>query len=233
MQDLVDQSDCLLSIVPPRDALTTAHRIVEASSARPAVRDTPLWVIDLNAVSPQTAREIESVITEASASSSHLRYIDGGIVGGPPRPLQPTNPNEPSWHCPSLIVSGPEKLPDEKLSRTLNIKHISDKIGVATGLKMCFASLTKGFFALAIQSFTTAHSLGVLPHLKDLMEEYNPATLRIAEKGVVGMPPKAYRWVREMKEIGDTMRDDGGFESDLYVPHISPLVVIMMLTCVC
>lgn len=219
MQDLVDQSDCLLSIVPPRDALATARRIVEASSARPSVRDTPLWVIDLNAVSPKTAREIEALITEASrtSSSSYLRYIDGGIVGGPPRPLQPTNPNEPAWHCPSLIVSGPGKLPDEKLSRTLNIKHISDRIGVATGLKMCFASLTKGFFALAIQSFTTAHSMGVLPQLQELMEEYNAATLRIAEKGVVGMPPKAYRWVREMKEIGDTMRDDGGFESDLYV----------------
>ncbi|RAK94001.1 phosphogluconate dehydrogenase [Aspergillus costaricaensis CBS 115574] len=218
MQDLVDQSDCLLSIVPPRDALATARRVVEASSARPSVRDTPLWVIDLNAVSPKTAREIEALITEASgtSSSSYLRYIDGGIVGGPPRPLQPTNPNEPAWHCPSLIVSGPGKLPDEKLSRTLNIKHISDRIGVATGLKMCFASLTKGFFALAIQSFTTAHSMGVLPQLQDLMEEYNAATLRIAEKGVVGMPPKAYRWVREMKEIGDTMRDDGGFESDLF-----------------
>ncbi|OJJ69645.1 hypothetical protein ASPBRDRAFT_182770 [Aspergillus brasiliensis CBS 101740] len=229
MQDLVDQSDCLLSIVPPRDALSTAQRIVEASSARPAVRDTPLWVIDLNAVSPKTAREIDALISEAgrssSSSSPYLRYIDGGIVGGPPRPLQPTTTtttttdqsNEPpAWHCPSLIVSGPEKLPDEKLSRTLNIKHISDRIGVATGLKMCFASLTKGFYSLAIQSFTTAHALGVLPHLKDLMEEHNPATLRIAEKGVVGMPPKAYRWVREMREIGDTMRDDGGFESDLF-----------------
>ncbi|RAK95839.1 6-phosphogluconate dehydrogenase C-terminal domain-like protein [Aspergillus ibericus CBS 121593] len=215
LQDLVDQSDCLLSIVPPRDALDTARRIVEASSARPLVRDTPLWIVDLNAVSPQTAREIAAII---DAAGSHLRFIDGGIVGGPPRPVssETVSADKPAWHCPSLIVSGPVKLPDEELSRTLNMKHLSEEIGVATGLKMCFASLTKGFTSLAIQSFTTAHALGVLPHLQGLLEEYNPATLRLAEKGLVGMPPKAYRWVREMREIGDTMRDDGGFESDLF-----------------
>ncbi|PWY67107.1 6-phosphogluconate dehydrogenase C-terminal domain-like protein [Aspergillus sclerotioniger CBS 115572] len=215
LQDLVDQSDCLLSIVPPRDALETARRIVDASSARPLVRDTPLYVVDLNAVSPKTAREIASLI---SAAGPHLQFIDGGIVGGPPRPSPTENnsPDKPTWKCPSLVVSGPVKLPDEELSNTLNMKHISDEIGVATGLKMCFASLTKGYTSLAIQSFTTAHALGVLPDLKGLMEEYNPAGLQMAEKGLVGMPPKAYRWVREMREIGDTMRDDGGFESDLF-----------------
>lgn len=218
LQDLVDQSDCLLSIVPPRDAVETARRIVEASSARPLVRDTPLWVVDLNAVSPQTAREVASLIETAG---SHLQFIDGGIVGGPPRLSSSSSPSEnsssgkPTWNCPSLIVSGPVTLPDEELSRTLNMKHISDQIGVATGLKMCFASLTKGFTSLAIQSFTTAHALGVLPHLQGLLAEYSPATLRTAEKGLVGMPPKAYRWVREMREIGDTMREDGGFDSDL------------------
>ncbi|PWY90221.1 6-phosphogluconate dehydrogenase C-terminal domain-like protein [Aspergillus heteromorphus CBS 117.55] len=214
MQDLVDQSDVLLSIVPPRDARLTAERVIAASSARPAVRDTPLWYVDLNAVSPQTAREIETLFT---AAGSHLRFIDGGIVGGPPRELPADESrDQPAWHCPSLLVSGPEKLPDDVLAQTLNIKHLADRIGVATGLKMCFASLTKGFFSLAIQSFTTAHALGVLPDLRALMEEYNPQALKMAERGVVGMPSKAYRWVGEMKEIGDTFREDGGFDSDLF-----------------
>ena len=30
------------------------------------------------------------------------------------------------------------------------------------------------------------------------------------------MPPKAYRWVREMEEIADTMCEEGGFERDLF-----------------
>ena len=30
------------------------------------------------------------------------------------------------------------------------------------------------------------------------------------------MPPKEYRWVDEMKEIAETMHDEGGFEKDLF-----------------
>ena len=30
------------------------------------------------------------------------------------------------------------------------------------------------------------------------------------------MPPKAYRWVHEMLEIGDTMEEDGNFQHDLF-----------------
>ena len=29
------------------------------------------------------------------------------------------------------------------------------------------------------------------------------------------MPPKEYRWVHEMKEIAETMHDEGEFEKDL------------------
>lgn len=79
---------------------------------------------------------------------------------------------------------------------------------------MCFASLTKGLTALSIQSFTTAHRLGVLPELKSHLSQYSPKTLELAERGVVGMPPKAYRWVREMEEIAATHEVDGGFEGE-------------------
>lgn len=94
------------------------------------------------------------------------------------------------------------------------MKHINDTIGAATGLKMCFASLTKGFTALAIQSFTTANNLGVIPELKAHMEEFNPTGLKQAERSLPGMCPKAYRWVHEMREIAETFEADGGFEKD-------------------
>lgn len=76
---------------------------------------------------------------------------------------------------------------------------------------MCFASLTKGFTALAIQSFTTAHRLNVLPELQEHLQQYSPKSLELAQRGIVGMPPKAYRWVREMEEIAETHEADGGY----------------------
>lgn len=93
----------------------------------------------------------------------------------------------------------------------MNIKHMSSKIGSASGPKMCFASLTKDLTALAIDSFTTAHSLGVLPELQSHLETYSPKTGELTAKGILGMQLKAYRWVNEMKEIADTFDQDGGF----------------------
>ena len=77
---------------------------------------------------------------------------------------------------------------------------------------MCFASLSKGFIALALQSYTTAHCLGVLPQLQAHLDAYTPGVRARAEKGVVGACPKAYRWVREMEEIAETFEECGGFD---------------------
>lgn len=38
----------------------------------------------------------------------------------------------------------------------------------------------------------------------------------VAKKSVPSMCPKAYRWVREMEEIGETHEKDGGFEKGLF-----------------
>lgn len=206
----VDYCDYILSIVPPRDAYRTAERVVKALSSSQNARARPLYYLDLNAVAPGTARDIEKLLS----SVDRIRLLDGGIIGGVPYP-KPSDTNSPNWHCPSLIVSGPHKIPDTALSKVLNIRHIADTIGPATGLKMCFAVTTKGFNALAIESFTTAYKLGVMDELQRYLAEYNAPTLRLAEKGITTMPPKAYRWVSEMMEIAKTMNEDGGFDTTL------------------
>lgn len=209
--DLCNRADYVLSIVPPRDAIATAQRIAKASSTPDfRKRTTPLYFLDLNAISPKTSREINDLFTNPSI----VRFIDGGIIGGPPK-----QKDDGTWSKPSIPLSGPHKLSEaqpsgEHLVKTLNMRHVNDTIGSATGLKMCFASLTKGFTALAIQSFTTAQNLGVLDELRAEMDEFNPGARAKAEKGLVGMPPKAYRWVAEMDEIAATFEADGGFSEE-------------------
>nr|POE77665.1 hypothetical protein CFP56_09312 [Quercus suber] len=203
--DLVNESEYVLSIVPPRDALTTAQRVIVASTSDYCRnRERPLFYLDLNAISPQSAREIHE---QFARDAPQIRHIDGGIIGGPPH----IQTDEGGWQIPKIPVSGPHKVIDERLIQVLGLKHLNLTIGSATGLKMCFAALSKGFTALAIQSFTTAHNLDVLPELKEHLEWSNSATLKTAERGLVGMPPKAYRWVKEMEEIAKTFEVDGGF----------------------
>lgn len=73
--------------------------------------------------------------------------------------------------------------------------------------------MNKGFTAIALQAYTTADRLCVLPELQAHLKEYTPALSAAAEKSLVMMPPKAYRWVAEMEEIAGTMEGYGGFSS--------------------
>ncbi|KAI1458003.1 6-phosphogluconate dehydrogenase C-terminal domain-like protein [Annulohypoxylon moriforme] len=216
---LTQSCPVILSVVPPRDAVPTAQRIVDALTG-PLPRDpsTPLYFADLNAVAPSSIKRIASLFSNNSRLASSVRFVDGSILGGPPAP----KPDVSEWYLPSIPTSGPYPLSEipgygPKLASTLNMKHISPDIGAASGLKMCFASFSKGFTALAIQSFTTAHRLGVLDVMKAELATVLPAHLKVAEKGVTGMAPKAYRWVGEMEEIARTLSEEGGFEPDSFV----------------
>ncbi|KAI1334014.1 6-phosphogluconate dehydrogenase [Xylariaceae sp. FL0016] len=223
-EDLAEKCSVILSVVPPRDSIATAQRVIDAVTG-PFSRSNPLYFADLNAVAPSTARSIASAIEKSKAQ---IRFVDGAILGGPPSLRAGANPDAPSssnktseWNVPSIPASGPFKISDipdygEKLSATLNMKHISEDIGAASGLKMCFASFSKGLTSIAIQSFTTAKRLGVLDELRSEMQDIMPTNWKSGERGVINMAPKAYRWVKEMEEIALTFEEEGGFPQDSF-----------------
>jgi 3-hydroxyisobutyrate dehydrogenase-like beta-hydroxyacid dehydrogenase len=211
-KELLEASDVVLSIVPPEHAHKTAVRIADALKSANRKRDASLYLLDLNAISPQKARETAEAVAAIDAG---LKFIDGGIIGGPP-----SEKDDKTWKCPSLVVSGPHLLSDlendgARLTKILNIKHVGDDIGKATGLKMCFASMTKGLTAIGIMAFTTAQKLGVHDELKEHLEQYSPKTGELVNGGLIGMPPKAYRWIAEMQMIGETF-GDAGFDPALF-----------------
>ena len=214
-EELVAQADYVLSIVPPRDAVATAQRIERAIS-RARTDEKELWYLDLNAISPTTARAIHRSF---SANAPHVRFVDGGIIGGPP--VQSSSESS-GWKRPGIPLSGPQSLESAPvhgahLAQTLNTRYLGPEIGRASGLKCCFAALSKGFTALALQSFTTASSLDVLDSLFHYLEIYSPEMKVKAEKGVVGCTGKAYRWVEEMNQIGECFAEEGGFREKAQV----------------
>jgi len=198
----------ILSVVPPQDALATAQRIVSAITTLSSPRTKPLYFADMNAVSPSSVKAIAALFDSLPAGT--VNFIDGSILGGPPAPLSTTAAatadDGSSWKRPLLPTSGEHTLGSVSahLAAVLNTKHISPDIGAASGLKMCFASISKGFAAIAVQAVVTAKRLGVLDELKSALGEIATANLERVEKSVVGMAPKAYRWVREMEEISAT-----------------------------
>jgi 3-hydroxyisobutyrate dehydrogenase-like beta-hydroxyacid dehydrogenase len=210
--DLVAQSDYIVSIVPPRDAVATAERIIAAQKSKPRPSGSlPLYYLDLNAIAPSTARDIGARFAKLEEI---IRLVDGGIIGGPPKPGATP---EDKWSRPSIVLSGPFPLSEapksgSHLAEVLRTKNVGPDVGTASGLKCCYASLTKGFTALAIQSFSTAAQLGVLDELREEIRDSNPSSEARAVRGLTSMPPKSGRWVAEMQEIGKTFREAGGWE---------------------
>jgi len=208
--ELADQCDIILSVVPPRDAVETAQRIVDALPGSSRRDGGPLYFADMNAVAPSTCRKMASMFSGCSAP---VRFVDGSIIGRPPSP----RPGQDEWYRPLMPTSGPHDLSAfPSLAGVLNSRHISADVGAASGLKMCYTSMFKGYSAIAVQAFTTAYRLGLLPDLEWALAQGAPERVRQTEGLLVDTPPKAYRWVREMEEIGDTFAAEGGFEPDLF-----------------
>ena len=72
---VVEQSDCILSIVPPRDAAATAEIVSYALKEVAGNRmKRPLYYVDFNAISPSATRRIANLF-----ASLDVRYMDGGV----------------------------------------------------------------------------------------------------------------------------------------------------------
>lgn len=158
-------------------------------------------------------RRLSRQLSTASVETTKVehvttKFVDGGIIGGPP------SQKAGQWKVPSIPVSGPEQIPNE-LFETLNMKRVSDRVGSASALKACFASINKGFTLLSMVSYTTAHTAGVLPELQEHLAQFAPALKTKAESGMTDVAPKAYRWVDEMRQIGETFDLEGGFGNGL------------------
>jgi hypothetical protein len=91
----------------------------------------------------------------------------------------------------------------------LDIRVIEGDIGQASGLKMCYGSLTKGLQALGVQLLVAARAMGLEATLRAEQQSSQPDLLGWLTRSVPGLPPKAYRWVGEMEEIATCFGDVG------------------------
>lgn len=191
VERLVAEADIVLSVLVPSYSTANAELVAAAMRATGA---TPVYA-DLNAIAPSTTQKNAEIIRAAGA-----RFVDGGIVGGPPRGK--VNPR--------IYLSGEHAAEVAVLAGYgLLVPVIGDKIGQASGLKMCYAGLTKGMQALATEVLVTAKLMGledVLRKEQSDMKENIPDWLA---RALPQMPPKAHRWIGEMEEIAQTFEDVG------------------------
>ena len=188
---LAKEAEIVLSILVPAQAADAAQMVASALKKTGA----ELLFADCNAIAPQTTRSIGKVVEEAGG-----HFVDASIIGPPPRRAGTTR----------FYASGAQA---EQLARLneygLDVPVVSERVGDASAVKMCYAGLTKGLTALCTELVVAAEALGVRDALFDEYRTSQAAMLQRMEGGLPGMPPKSRRWVGEMEEIAATMASVG------------------------
>ena len=186
LEALAAQAEAILSICPPHAASEVAEQVA-------ACGFTGIYA-DCNAISPRRTRAVETTIAAAGAT-----YVDGGIVGGPPAGGPPRT---------SLYLSGAGAgrvaacFPAEALHAVV----LSDRIGAASALKMCYAANTKGTSALFAAILALAEHEGV----RDALErQWGEKLTAAAHRRATDNALKAWRFEGEMREISETFAEAG------------------------
>ena len=191
LEEMTSQADLIMSILVPDQAVDVADQVADAMRAAGVSRP----FADCNAVSPRSASVMESIIGVAGGD-----YIDGGIIGGSPA----------RGAVPRIYTSGPRAgLMDELDGKGIIVKNLGPKVGRASGIKMCYASMTKGTNALRVAMLTAADSLGLFDELIEELAFSQGAALSAMESGIPGLPANSGRWIGEMEEIAETFDTAG------------------------
>jgi 3-hydroxyisobutyrate dehydrogenase-like beta-hydroxyacid dehydrogenase len=182
---MLEGADFFLSILPPGDAENLARHLAPALAA---LAKKPIYV-DCNAISPQTAARVAAIIEPTGA-----RFVDGGIIGGPPRPD----------YSPAIYASG-AAVGETAVLRDwgLDWRAIDGPVGAASGLKMSYAGITKGITALGSAMMLGAARFGCAEALIAELSSSQPQIVKYLSASIPRMYDKAYRWVAEMEEISD------------------------------
>ncbi len=184
---LCERCELIVSVCPPEFAAGLADQVIGNG-----FRGTYL---DANALSPTHKQQIA-----ARMQSSGIRFVDGGIIGLPPKGRGETWLYLSGEHAASIVCcfqAGP-----------MEVEVIGPQIGKASALKMCYAAQNKGSIALLLAVLGAADRMGVLEDLKrDWTRHASP--LDKGEARILRAAPKAWRWSPEMHEIAATLGASG------------------------
>jgi hypothetical protein len=174
----VADADVVFSICPPHAALDLARSLVSFGGV----------YVDANAVSPATAAKVAEVVDD---------FVDGGIVGSPPRESGTTR----------LYLSGERAGEIAELfdGSVLDARVVSN----ASALKVAYAAWTKGTAAMLLAIRELAFREGVEEALLAEWDLSQPELRDRFAQAARSAKAKGWRWVGEMEEIASTFEAAG------------------------
>jgi 3-hydroxyisobutyrate dehydrogenase-like beta-hydroxyacid dehydrogenase len=153
LEEALTRADLVIS------AVTACSAANAARSAAPHLRSGQTY-LDINSVSPDTKREIERAISESPA-----QFVEAAVMA----PVSPQRLKVP------MLLGGPHAAQAAgRLQRIgMNAKAVSERVGVASAIKMCRSIVIKGMEAIVVESMLTARRYGAeQPVLESLAATY-------------------------------------------------------------
>ncbi len=183
----LEAADIALSVMPPGNAAAFAK---DAAAAMQALKRKPIYA-DLNAISPKTMDGIAKTIEAAGAA-----VLDGGIIGP-----------SPDKGCPRVYLSGPAAadVAPQLLRPDMKTIALGPDVGQASTMKMLYAGLNKGHWAMMAAMSVTAAKYDLFPAFLGEIESSRPDLFKIMENWVGFLAADAHRFGPEMDEIAETM----------------------------
>ncbi len=191
MQMLCAQADFLIS------AVTASNTLAVAQEAARHLRPGTLF-LDLNSASPGTKQQAAALI---EAAGGH--YVEAGVMTSIP----PYGIRVP------MLLGGAQAaaLAQRFQGFDMDAKAVSEKLGVASAIKMCRSVMIKGLEALVIESYATARAYGVEDHVLPTLVETFPS-IDWSSQGAYffsRVVQHGKRRAEEMREAANTVRESG------------------------
>jgi 3-hydroxyisobutyrate dehydrogenase-like beta-hydroxyacid dehydrogenase len=189
--ELAAQADFIVS------AVTASQAVPVAQACAPAVKKNAFF-LDFNSASPGAKQRAAKLIDSAGG-----RYVEGAVMTSIP-PYRIKVP---------LLLGGAtaKELAPLLIELGFDAKVASEKLGVASAVKMCRSVMIKGLEAMTIECFTTARAYGVEDAVLASFKETFPGIdwekqgayffQRVIEHG--------RRRAEEVREVAETVRDVG------------------------
>jgi 3-hydroxyisobutyrate dehydrogenase-like beta-hydroxyacid dehydrogenase len=193
LRELCEASDLVIS------AVTASNTFAVAEEAAGFLQPGSVF-LDLNSASPGTKQKAAAAV---EARGAH--YVEAGVMTSVP----PYGIKVP------MLLGGARaaELAAVLTPWGLDVTPVSEKLGVASAIKMCRSVMIKGLEALVIESYGTARAYGVEEYVLPTLQETFPS-IDWSQQGAYffsRVVQHGKRRAEEMREAANTVRE-AGFE---------------------
>lgn len=189
IEELVARADVVFSVVVSAAVHDVAERVAEAARAA----DETVLLADMNPISPAKARAL------AAEFEPDLDLVDGCIIG-------PASDLSRAY----FEFSGPRAADVAAVGEHgLNAEVLGEDVGQASGMKLCYAGMTKGLSALGMDLLLGAAALGIGEEVADLYADRMDGIMPFLDRRLPGNPKRAERRAQEMDELAVMFEDEG------------------------